>query len=38
MQVDLLRRWRATGRRDRALYEALLGSVTGIGSGLQTFG
>jgi phosphoenolpyruvate carboxylase len=38
MQVDLLRRWRAGGRRDRALYEALLGSVTGIGSGLQTTG
>jgi phosphoenolpyruvate carboxylase len=38
MQVDLLRRWREGGRRDRELFEALLGSVTGIGSGLQTNG
>ena len=38
MQVDLLRRWREGGRRDRELFEALLGSVTGIGSGLQTCG
>jgi phosphoenolpyruvate carboxylase len=38
MQVDLLRRWRAGGRRDKALFEALLGSVTGIGLGLQTSG
>jgi phosphoenolpyruvate carboxylase len=38
MQIDLLRRWRAAGRDDAALYEALLASVTGIGSGLQTSG
>jgi len=38
MQIDLLRRWRAAGREDAALYEALLASVTGIGSGLQTSG
>ena len=38
MQVDLLRRWRAAGREDAALFEALLASVTGIGAGLQTGG
>jgi len=38
MQIDLLRRWRAAGREDAGLYEALLASVTGIGSGLQTGG
>jgi phosphoenolpyruvate carboxylase len=38
MQVDLLRRWRASGREDRALFEALLASVGGIGRGLQTTG
>jgi phosphoenolpyruvate carboxylase len=38
MQVDLLRRWRAGGRDDPALFEALLASVGGIGAGLQTAG
>jgi phosphoenolpyruvate carboxylase len=38
MQVDLLQRWRATGREDRALFEALLATVGGIGRGLQTTG
>ncbi len=38
MQVDLLRRWRESGREDRALFEALLASVTGIALGLQTTG
>ncbi|MGB8692701.1 MAG: phosphoenolpyruvate carboxylase [Steroidobacteraceae bacterium] len=38
MQVDLLKRWRAGGRADRALFEALLASVNGIGMGLQTTG
>jgi phosphoenolpyruvate carboxylase len=38
MQVDLLRRWRAGGRADPALLEALLASVGGIGAGLQTTG
>ncbi len=38
MQVDLLRRWRAGGRSDPALLEALLTSVGGIGAGLQTAG
>jgi len=38
MQLDLLRRWRAGGREDGALFEALLASVSGIGMGLQTTG
>lgn len=38
MQVDLLRRWRESGREDRVLFEALLASVTGIAQGLQTTG
>lgn len=38
MQVDLLRRWRASGREDRALFEALLASVSGVARGLQTTG
>jgi len=38
MQVDLLRRWRATQRQDRDLFEALLASVSGIAQGLQSTG
>lgn len=38
MQVDLLRRWRAGGREDRALYEALVASVSGIALGVQATG
>jgi phosphoenolpyruvate carboxylase len=38
LQVDLLRRWRARGREDRALFEALLASVGGIAQGLQSTG
>jgi phosphoenolpyruvate carboxylase len=38
MQVDLLRRWRATHRQDRDLLEALLASVIGIAQGLQSTG
>ncbi len=38
MQVDLLARWRAAGREDRALFEALLASVNGIAQGLQSTG
>jgi phosphoenolpyruvate carboxylase len=38
MQVDLLRRWRATGRADEDLFQALLASVSGIAQGLQTTG
>ena len=36
MQVDLLQRWRAGGRTDRELFEALLASVAGIAQGLQS--
>jgi phosphoenolpyruvate carboxylase len=38
MQVDLLKRWRARGREDRDLFEALLVSVGGIAQGLQASG
>jgi phosphoenolpyruvate carboxylase len=38
MQVDLLRRWRATAREDEDLLQALLASVSGIAQGLQTTG
>lgn len=38
MQVDLLRRWRAGGRADQELLEALLASVNGIAQGLQNTG
>ena len=34
IQVDLLRRWRATERQDRALYAALVASIGGITEGL----
>jgi phosphoenolpyruvate carboxylase len=34
MQVDLLQRWRAGGRSDRDLFEALLTSAGGIAQGL----
>lgn len=38
MQIDLLARWRASGRDDRDLFEALLASVSGIAQGLQSTG
>ena len=38
MQVDLLQRWRASGRQDRDLFEALLASIGGIAQGLQSTG
>ncbi len=38
MQVDLLKRWRATEREDRALYDALLATISGIAHGLQATG
>ncbi|MFM7798696.1 MAG: phosphoenolpyruvate carboxylase, partial [Planctomycetota bacterium] len=38
MQVDLLRRWRAAGREDRDLFDALVASVSGIAHGLQSNG
>ena len=38
MQVDLLRRWRETGRTDRDLFDALQASISGIAQGLQSTG
>lgn len=38
MQVDLLERWRASGRQNRELFEALQASVSGMARGLQTLG
>ena len=38
LQVDLLRRWRAGGREDRDLFEALLACIGGIAEGLQSTG
>jgi phosphoenolpyruvate carboxylase len=38
MQVDLLRRWRASGRQDAETFEALVASVNGISQGLQGSG
>lgn len=34
MQIDLLKRWRAAGRQDRSLYDALVASIGGITQGL----
>lgn len=38
MQVDLLRRWRRTGREDGALFAALRATISGIAQGLQATG
>lgn len=38
MQIDLLRRWRDSGRTDKDLFDALLASVNGISQGLQATG
>jgi phosphoenolpyruvate carboxylase len=38
MQVDLLRRWRATQRQDQALFGALRATISGIAHGLQATG
>jgi phosphoenolpyruvate carboxylase len=38
MQVDLLRRWRATQRQDQALFTALRATINGIAQGLQATG
>ena len=38
MQVDLLSRWRASGREDEGLFTALLASVNGIAQALQNTG
>jgi phosphoenolpyruvate carboxylase len=38
LQLDLLRRWRATDRRDAGLLRALSATVNGIAAGLQNTG
>ena len=38
MQIDLLRRWRATDRQDFDLQDALIASIAGISQGLQATG
>lgn len=38
MQVDLLKRWRAADRNDKALFGALLATISGIAQGLQATG
>ena len=38
MQVDLLQRWRSSGRRDEALFGALRATISGIAQGLQATG
>jgi phosphoenolpyruvate carboxylase len=38
MQIDLLRRWRATQREDRELFAALRATISGIALGLQATG
>ena len=38
MQVDLLQRWRRTGREDQALFGALRATISGIAQGLQATG
>jgi phosphoenolpyruvate carboxylase len=38
LQVDLLRRWRESGRQDRELFDGLLACTAGIAEGLQSTG
>ena len=38
LQVDLLRRWRESGRRDEEVLKALRASVNGIAHGMQSTG
>jgi len=38
LQVDLLQRWRAAGRTDDALLQALVACVNGVSQGLQNTG
>jgi phosphoenolpyruvate carboxylase len=38
MQVDLLKRWRASERRDPDLFNALRATISGIAQGLQATG
>ncbi len=38
MQIDLLARWRSSGRDDSKLFDALLASVNGIAQGFAEYG
>ncbi len=38
LQIELLRAWRAVGRPEDALFDALLETVNGIAHGLQNNG
>ena len=38
LQVDLLERWRAGGREDEPLFQALVATVNGIAAGIQNTG
>ena len=38
LQVDLLTRWRAAGRDDDALFQALVATINGIAAGVQNTG
>jgi phosphoenolpyruvate carboxylase len=38
LQVDLLQRWRAGGREDAGLFQALVATVNGIAAGIQNTG
>ena len=38
LQVDLLRRWRASERQDEAIFSALIASINGIARGMQDSG
>jgi phosphoenolpyruvate carboxylase len=38
LQIDLLKRWRASGREDRALFDTLVATIGGIAQGLQSTG
>ncbi len=38
MQVDLLKRWRASNHEDEEIFDALLATVNGIAQGLQNTG
>ena len=38
LQVDLLKRWRDSGREDETLLRALVASVNGVSQGVQNTG
>ncbi|MEQ1514538.1 MAG: phosphoenolpyruvate carboxylase [Lysobacteraceae bacterium] len=38
LQVELLQRWRDTGREDETLFQALVATVNGIAAGIQNTG